>query len=62
MPRNEKEPTLTSASFLKVAAAIAELQTRVIAVTRLVADGLYDGVRRRFLHDAGRVSTGTAQL
>lgn len=52
---------LTPANLLEIQAAIPQLQTRVVAITRLVRQRLYDRVRRAFLHDARRVPAGAAE-
>lgn len=54
--------TLTSAGVLEVRAAVAELEARVVAVARLVAEVLDDCVDGRLLHDAGGVPARTAEL
>lgn len=53
---------LTSASGFEIGATVAELEARVVAVTRLVRWVFDDGVDGRLLDDARRVATGTAQL
>lgn len=52
----------TSTCGLEVGAAVAELETRVIAVARLVRGILDDGVDGRLLDDARRVPAGTAEF
>lgn len=52
----------TSARFLEVLAAVAELETRVVAVARLVAQVLDDGVHGGLLHHARGISPRAAEL
>lgn len=53
---------LTSASGFEIDATIAELETRVVAVARLVRGIFDDGVDGRLLDDTRRVSAGTAEF
>lgn len=60
--QNIKKKTLTPARLLEVRAAVPQLQTRVVAVARLVVQVLDDGVDGGLLDDTGRVPPRTAQL
>lgn len=51
-----------TAGLLEVVAAIGELETRVVAVARLVARALDNRVRRLLLNDAARVPALATEL
>jgi hypothetical protein len=51
-----------SAGLLEVLTAVAQLEACMVAVARLVAQVLDDGVEGRLLHDTRRIPSRTAQL